>query len=89
VHFGKVLREVEEHGETIVVERAGVPKAVIKSVTEYQRLQGPNRQPRWLALIDEVRAQIESDAAGRPLTHAADVIEAMRAERDAELTDLR
>lgn len=51
VHFGEILRRVENN-ETITVERGGEPKAVIISIEEYKRLKsGPETQdanePDW------------------------------------------
>lgn len=43
VHFGKVLRRVENN-ETITVERGGQPKAVILSVEEYEKLKADHHQ---------------------------------------------
>lgn len=44
VHFGEVLRRVEE-GEVIVVEGRGRPQAVILSVKAYARLTAGRRTP--------------------------------------------
>lgn len=38
VHFGEVLRRVQNN-ETIIVERGGKPKAVILSIPEYEKLK--------------------------------------------------
>lgn len=42
VHFGEVLRRVENN-EVITVERGGEPKAVVISIAEYQRLKDTDR----------------------------------------------
>lgn len=42
--FGGVLREVNQTGEPIVVERDGKPVAVILSIEAYKSLQ-PSKQP--------------------------------------------
>ena len=39
VHFGEVIRRVVDGDETIVVERAGSPAAVVMSVPRFQELQ--------------------------------------------------
>lgn len=43
VHFGEVLRRVENN-ETVTVERGGQPKAVILSVEEYEKLKADHHQ---------------------------------------------
>jgi prevent-host-death family protein len=50
--FGRVLKEVARTGGPIVVERDGVPVAVIVSVEAYERLAPsvPNHDQRQLAL---------------------------------------
>ena len=38
-HFGEVIRRVHEGGETLIVERSGLPVVVILPVPEYQTVQ--------------------------------------------------
>lgn len=64
VHFGEVLRRVEE-GEVIVVEGRGRPQAVILSVKAYARLTAGKEDPleALLSFNRAIRARL-----GRPLT---------------------
>ena len=81
VHFGEVLRRVEE-GEVIVVEGRGRPQAVILSVKAYARLTAGKEDPfeALLSFNRAIRARL-----GRPLTPPEEVVSALREERDREL----
>lgn len=81
VHFGEVLRRVED-GEVIVVEGRGRPQAVILSVKAYARLTAGKEDPleALLSLNRAIHARL-----GRPLTPPEEVVSALREERDREL----
>lgn len=49
--FGRLLREVEEQHRSLVIERRGVPRAVLMSIRDYVRLAAP--EPEVLRLIGE------------------------------------
>jgi prevent-host-death family protein len=50
-NFGSFLRRVEEDGLSVVIEKRGVPKAVLLSIQSYVRLAAP--EPEVLRLIGE------------------------------------
>jgi len=81
VHFGEVLRRVEE-GEVIVVEGRGRPQAVILSVKAYAHLTAGREDPleAVLSLNRAVRARL-----GRPLTPPEEVLSALREDQDRGL----
>jgi prevent-host-death family protein len=86
VHFGDLMRAVVDRGETIVVERSGSPQVVVLSVREYDRLREGREQPEeWELLLDRVHALIRQHHGDQPMPDAAEVINAGREERDAEL----
>ena len=89
IHFGRVLREVNEEGYHIIVERSGEPQAVILSVAEYERLKAGHQPARWKELVGEARARIEADLGGQELPPPDKIIHRMREERDEQLVDLR
>ncbi len=90
VRFGELLRRVAEHGETFFVERNGLPQAVVLPIVEYGRLQElAGRGQDWEKLLDETVAEIDRDLAGRTMTPPAEMVRAMRDDRDADLLDLR
>jgi prevent-host-death family protein len=49
--FGKLLRRVEEEHRSLVIEKRGMPKAVLLSIRDYVRLAAP--EPEILKLIGE------------------------------------
>jgi prevent-host-death family protein len=90
VRFGKMLRQVAEEGETVLVERGGQPQVVVMSLGEYDRLSSlEDRQPPWQLLLDEILEEVDRERAGAPLPPAEELIREMREERDAELLGLR
>jgi prevent-host-death family protein len=48
-HFGKLLRRVEDERRSLVIEKRGVPKAIMISIREYIKLAAP--EPEVLTLI--------------------------------------
>lgn len=49
--FGKLLRQVENGRQSLVIEKRGTPKAVLLSLHHYVRLAAP--EPEVLKLIGE------------------------------------
>jgi prevent-host-death family protein len=49
--FGRLLRRVEDERRSLVIEKRGVPKAVLLSIRDYVRLAAP--EPEVLRLIGE------------------------------------
>lgn len=89
VHFGGVLRRVAEQGETIIVERAGKPQAVLISVAEYQRLQaGQVTTPTWREKLRRTHDLVRAERGDQELHPPVDeLIREMREERDAQLVE--
>jgi prevent-host-death family protein len=50
-NFGKLLRRVAEEQESLVIEKRGMPQAVLMSLRDYVRLAAP--EPEVLRLIGE------------------------------------
>jgi prevent-host-death family protein len=50
-NFGKLLRRVEEGRQSLVIEKRGIPKAVLLSIRDYVRLAAP--EPEVLRVIGE------------------------------------
>jgi prevent-host-death family protein len=49
IHFGKLLRQVEGNGRSLVIEKRGSPRAVLLSLRDYVRLAAP--EPEVLQII--------------------------------------
>jgi len=50
-NFGKLLDRVEDERRSLVIEKRGIPKAVLLSVRDYVRLAAP--EPEVLRVIGE------------------------------------
>lgn len=50
-NFGKLLRRVEDERRSLVIEKRGMPKAVLLSIRDYVRLAAP--EPEVLRVIGE------------------------------------
>lgn len=49
--FSRLLRQVEEERRSLVIEKRGIPKAVLLSLTDYVKLAAP--EPEVLRIIGE------------------------------------
>ena len=50
-NFGKLLRRVEDEQRSLVIEKRGMPKAVLLSIRDYIRLASP--EPEVLRILGE------------------------------------
>ena len=50
-NFGKLLRRVDSERSSLIIEKRGVPKAVLLSLRDYVRLAAP--EPEVLRIIGE------------------------------------
>jgi prevent-host-death family protein len=50
-NFGKLLREVVDERRSLVIQKRGIPKAVLLSIRDYVRLAAP--EPEVLRIIGE------------------------------------
>jgi prevent-host-death family protein len=50
-NFGKLLRRVEDERRSLVIEKRGMPKAVLLSIRDYVKLAAP--EPEVLRVIGE------------------------------------
>jgi len=84
VHFGEMLRRVENN-EIITVERGGEPKAVVISIAEYQRLsQHEDTKPDWWDRVEKVREAFR-EQVGDQVIDVEEMIRTMREERSDQL----
>jgi prevent-host-death family protein len=88
VHFGEILRLVNEEGATIVVERGGRAAAVILPMTDYERLGSEAQSRNWQARITALHSLWKGELAGRELPDAVTVLREGREKRDDQLDEL-
>lgn len=50
-HFGTLLRQIENRQGSLLIEKRGIPKAVLLSIRDYVRLAAP--EPEVLRLIGQ------------------------------------
>jgi prevent-host-death family protein len=84
IHFGELMRQVVEKGETVIVERGGKAHVVILSIDEYERLVKGRQGEDWQELVARARAQIEADLGGEALPAPEEILRQVREERDAQ-----
>ena len=73
-NFGKLLDRVDEERQSLVIEKRGVPKAVLLSIRDYVRLAAP--EPEVLRIVGE-----ESERAGTNKLTARQIDRVIRAAR--------
>ena len=76
-NFGRLLRRVEDERCSMVIEKRGMPKAVLLSVRNYVRLAAP--EPEVLRVIGEESRRKGTDALSS--RRIDQVIKATRARR--------
>ena len=73
-HFGSLLKRVEREGRSVVIEKRGIPRAVLLSIRDYVRLAVP--EPEVLRIIGE-----ESRASGTDKLTSTQIDRIIRATR--------
>jgi prevent-host-death family protein len=76
-NFGKLLRRVEDEGQSVVIEKRGRPRAVLLSVRDYVRLAVP--EPEVLRAIG-----MESKRKGTNRLNAAQIDRIIKAARKSK-----
>ena len=76
-NFGRLLRTVEDERRSLVIEKRGVPKAVLLSIRDYVRLAAP--EPEILRILGE---RAKSNGTDRLSSRQIDqIIKAARSEK--------
>ncbi len=88
VHFGQLLRGVQEEGETVVVERGGRAVAVMLPMADYERLGAQVQSRNWQARIAALHSLWEGGLAERTLPDAVAMLREGREQRDDRLDEL-
>ena len=73
-NFGKLLRRVEDERRSLVIEKRGVPKAVLLGIRDYVRLAAP--EPEVLRVIGD-----ESQHKGTDSLSAREIDQVIKATR--------
>jgi prevent-host-death family protein len=74
-NFGKLLRRIEVERRSLIIEKRGIPRAVLLSIRDYVRLAAP--EPEVLTIIGE-----ESKAKGTSNLNSQEINRVIRAVRD-------
>lgn len=74
-NFGKLLQQVEDQRRSLVIEKRGVPRAILLSIRDYVRLAAP--KPEVLTIIGE-----ESKAKGTGALTSREIESIIRAARN-------
>ena len=76
-NFGKLLRRVEDEGRSLVIEKRGMPKAVLLSIRDYVRLAAPE-----LEVLRVIGEESQRKGTDKLSSHLIDqVIKATRAQK--------
>lgn len=86
VNFGRIIQQLTSTNRPITVERGGKRQIVMLSVAQYEQLVArANANTSWQTELDELHQLASAELQGRPLPDPAQIIAAMRDERDTEL----
>lgn len=89
VHFGELLQRVTEQGETVVVERGGIPQAVVIGLPQYERMMARGAGRGWRETVSSAHERVLQELLGKPIPSPEEMIQEARDERDEQLADLR
>lgn len=90
IRFGELMEQVVENEEAVIVERDGIPRVVVVSLSAYERMKGGiSTWERWETDLGRFQERLRIELGGRELPSAVDIIHQMRAERDEQLANLR
>jgi len=90
VKFGQVMQRVADNGETVIVERDGVPRVAIVSIDTYRSLTGQESPlKQWDAELRRLHERLRAELGERRVTSSVETIRQMREERDEQLARLR
>jgi prevent-host-death family protein len=73
-NFGRLLRQVDEEHRSLVIEKRGIPRAVLLSIRDYVRLAAP--EPDVLRVLGK-----ESKAKGTDKLNSQQIDKIIRATR--------
>ena len=73
-NFGKLLRRVDDERRSLVIEKRGIPKAILLSIRDYVKLAAP--EPEVLRVIGE-----ESERKGTSALTSSQIDQIIKASR--------
>ena len=90
IRFGELMQRVADGGETVIVERDGVPRIAIISIDSYNQFKGEESPwEQWEANLRRLHERIRAELGDAQLPSSVDIIRQMREERDEQLASLR
>ena len=90
IRFGELMQRVADSGETVIVERDGVPRIAILSIDSYKHLKGEESPwEQWEANLRRLHERIRAELGNAVLPSSVEIIRQMREERDEHLASLR
>jgi prevent-host-death family protein len=90
VKFGEVMQRIADSGESVIVERDGVPSVAIISIEDYKRFKGEaSPWAQWLTNLRHLHERIRAELGDAQLPSSVEIIREMREERDEQLASLR
>ena len=90
VRFGELMQRVADSGETVIVERDGVPRVATLSIDSYKHLKGEaSPWEQWEASLRRLHERLRAELGATQLPSSVEIIRQMREERDEQLASLR
>ena len=88
VNFGRIMRELSDSGQPIVVERSGDQAIVMLSIANYERLLSrANANTSWQEQLENVHNLAREELGDKQLPDVVALIREMREERDRQLEE--
>ncbi len=92
IHLGSLIRKAAEQGETVIVERSGIPRVAIVPIDEFRRMKSGRKYEGQEVLLRRIRTfkKILHDRLMREGMKFPDmelIIDQAREERDGQISD--
>ncbi|MBN1259741.1 MAG: type II toxin-antitoxin system Phd/YefM family antitoxin [Anaerolineae bacterium] len=88
IHFGELMRKVNEENQPYIVERSGEPAVVVLSYENYTHIKAGQTEEDWecaIQLAEQSRLRMRHELGDKQLPPLDETIHEMREERDREL----
>lgn len=92
IHLGTLIRKAAEQGETVIVERSGIPRVAIVAFDEFRRMKSGRKHEGQEIILRRIRTlkKILHDRLMREGVTLPDMelmIDHAREQRDGQITD--
>jgi prevent-host-death family protein len=87
IHFGEIMRQARQG--PVIVERDGKPEVVVVSKQAFDELLAGAQPAGWRELLNDAHRRVREEAVYKTMPAPEDMLDQIRANRDADHDHLR